>query len=317
MEASNNVVVMEKPEVKQKANNFLSDAISMIQELNKISGKELSMEEKNNVMEKLDEFSTSFIYFREFYDESKSKIRQLGLVIEDIRSISAIGEANYTNASDPDKQMDILVGIVTSIMDRLEIMNDLINQATVEESQNRQLNGIKEIFIETKKSIEGTETNLRSLMDKFDGKSDHLKDSMEAVETHLLVFENIAVDLKNQYDGIKQMEETILKAFGEWQNVAAPDISAGFDKMLENVNRTITEREEQQVAKVSEVDNAFVKTMESFKTQSNEVLEKIKSINQKTDNLLSGEGVKQFMVYGGTALSGLNLILLILLLFLK
>lgn len=317
MEALKQVVKTEKTEIKTEANNFLSDALMLIQELNKANGKELSKEEKGELLEKLDEFSTAFIYFRESYDESKSKIHQLAEIIEDIRNISAIGEAGYLNAPDDQSKIDVLEQMINGIMDRLEIMNGLTEKATVEESQNRQLNGIKEIFVETKKDILGTETALRDVLAKIQTNSDGLKDSMESVESHLRVFENNAVEIKNQYDGIKLTETTILEAFKNWEKSSGPDIDRGFNDVLDKIEKIVKLHEEKQVEKISKVDESFEKSMASFKSKSDEVLEKISAISHKTDNLLTGEGVKQFMVYGGTALSGLNLILLILLLFFK
>lgn len=306
-----------KTEMKKEANNFLSDALVLIQELNKASGKELSKEEKSELLGKLDEFSTSFIYFRESYDESKSKIHQLAEVIERIREVSAVGEAGYVNAQDQESKNNVLIQMISEIMDKLETMNDLIEHATVEESQNRQLNGIKEIFVETKKDILGTETALRDVLAKIQMNSDGLKDSMESVENHLRVFENNVVEIQNQYDGIKLTETTILEAFKNWEAASGPDIDRGFNDVLDKIEKIVKIHEEKQVDKISKVDESFEKSMASFKSKSDEVLEKINTISQKTDNLLTGEGVKQFMVYGGTALSGLNLILLILLLFLK
>jgi len=306
-----------KSELKKEANNFLSDALVLIQELNKASGKELSKEEKSDLLEKLDEFSTSFIYFRESYDESKSKIHQLTEAIEQIREVSATGEAGYENAPDQESKNAVLLSMISEIMDKLETMNGLIEHATIEESQNRQLNGIKEIFVETKKDILGTENALRDVHAKIELNSDHLKDSMESVEKNLRIFEKNVAEIKSQYDAIKLTETTILEAFKRWEVASGPEIERGFSEIFEKIEMIVKTHEEKQVDKISKVDDCFNQCMASFKTKSDEVLDKISAISQKSDNLLTGEGIKQFMVYGGTALSGLNLILLLLLLFFK
>lgn len=302
---------------KNEANNFLSDALVLIQELNKANGKELSKEEKKELLIRLDEFSTSFIYFRESYDESKSKIHQLAEAMEDIRQISFVGEEAFQNAPNDQAGNEILMQMICDIMDKLENMNGLIEYATVEESQNRQLNGIKEIFIETKKDIQGSEIALRKITSNIEENTANLKDSFELVENQIKIFEKTAVEIKTLCDSIATNEETILKAFNAWEFRAGPEIERGFNDVIEKIENIKRDYELKKVSELKEIDETFDKCMGSIKEKSDSVIKNLEGLTEKAEGLFSGESVKQFLVYGGTAFSVLNFILLMVMFFVK
>lgn len=289
---------MEANVKKMEAQNFLGDAFNMLQELNKVNGRDLSKKEKEAILEKLDEFSTAFIYFRESYDESQSNIHKMGQSIEDIRQIVAVGEKQYLSCENqPVQANQILINMISQIMDELQNIDNWTKDALVEETQSRQLNTIKDIFVETKKDIDGAEKVFRDVQDKIEEQSNSLKDNMESVQTSLSSFSSNLVETKNQLSCFEQIGKNILTGFDEWKLSSGKDLENSFKSQVETVNKK------------------FGEYLEGIDKKTNEVNIKMEKLADKSDSLLSGEGAKQFLVYGGTVLTGLNFILLIIMMF--
>lgn len=289
---------METNVQKMEAQNFLGDAFEMLRELNQVNGKDLSKEEKEALLEKLDEFSTAFIYFRESYDESQSNIHKISQNMEDIRQIVAIGEKQYEeNENDPKNANKVLMNMIGHIMEQLQKIDEWTKDAVVEETQNRQLSAIKEIFIDTKKDIDGAESIFRNIQGDMKEQSGALRDSMESVQASMSSFENSFAEVKGQLDGFAQIGKDIQTGFDDWKNTATPD----FEKLFEEKIKPVNQQYENYLKVIEDKTEKSSKDMERF--------------TEKVDSLFTGEGVKQFLVYGGTALTGLNFILLIIMMF--
>lgn len=289
---------MEANIKKMEAQNFLGDAFNMLQELNRVNGQDLSKEEKEVILEKLDEFSTAFIYFRESYDESQSNIHKLSEKVEDIRQIAAIGERLYgENEGDLTKLNQILINMIADIMEQLQNIDNLTKDAMVEETQNRQLNAVKEIFIETKKDIDGAEMVFRDIQAKMADQSASLKGNLDSVQSSMAAFEDNLAETKSQLDGMKQIGENIMTGFNEWKGASGNELENSLKGQIDVVNQK------------------FHDYLSNVESKSNDVSNKMEKLTDKMESLLTGEGVKQFLIYGGTALTGLNFILLIIMMF--
>lgn len=300
-----------------EASSFVSDALKLLETLNTINGKDMTATENQAFLENIDEFSKSFIYFREAYDQKSSNIQHLAILLEEIRTIVDNGNATYTNSNDQGICMDILLEIINESSKKMGKMDSYLVGAEKEEHENKRMQVVEKIFIDTKLGVEGAETVFKEVGQSVKASMNSVHEEMEKMDGQLNVIENTAKEFKTQCDKVVKMGDDFELGFKKWKTSSHEEIDKAFNDIIENIKAQKQETTDQKNKAIEEVSEAWKAAMAEIESKSGATLVNVQELNNESSSLLKKEGFKQFLVYGGTVMSGLNFFLLLALLLFK
>jgi len=299
------------------ASSFVSDALKLLETLNTINDKNMTDTENQAFLENINEFSKSFIYFREAYDQKSSNIQHLAILLEEIRAIVDNGNATYTNSNDQGICMDILLEIINESSMKMGQMDDYLLGAEKEEHENKRMQVVEKIFIDTKLGVEGAKTVFKEVGQSVKASMNSIHEELEKMDGQLNVIENTAKEFKTQCDKVVKMGDDFELGFKNWKTSSHEEIDKAFNDIIENIKAQKQETTDQKNKAIEEVSEAWKAAMAEIESKSGATLVNVQELNNESSSLLKKEGVKQFLVYGGTVMAGLNFFLLLALLLFK
>ena len=300
-----------------EAHSFISDSLVFLETLNKFNGKEMSDTDEQAFLENINEFSTSFIYFREAYDQKSTNIHQLSVLLEDIRIGFTKGNANYKKVANKTEAMNILLAVINNATEKMGDMKRYLIKAEKEEQENKRMQTVERVFMETKQGVEGAEKVFREVSEDVKNNMSSVHAEMEKMDGQLSIFENNTKEFKKQCDKVAVVGEAFEKGFKDWEVSSNAEIKKAFDGIMEKIKTDRLEAASQKDESMKAVESSWTKTLDQIEKKSATTLNNVEQLNNESQDLLKKEGVKQFLVYGGTVMAGLNFLLLMAMLFIK
>jgi len=300
-----------------EAHNFISDSLLFLETLNKFNGKKMSVTDEQAFLENINEFSASFIYFREAYDQKSTNIHHLAVLLEDIRIVVDNGNADYKNAANDTEAMDILLDVINDSTLKMGHMDAYLKDAEKEEQEYKRMQTVERVFLETKQGVEGAEKVFKKVSEDVKNNMSSIHAELEKMDHQFDVFENNAKDVKKQCDKVAAIGDAFEKGFKDWEVSSNAETKKAYVDIIAKINENNIELTNQKDKSMEITESSWAKTLDKIEKKSATTLNNVEQLNKESQDLLKKEGVKQFLVYGGSVMAGLNFFLLIALFLIK
>lgn len=301
--------------------NFMSDTYKFLNSLNKMNTTENI--DQTEIMEAINEFTTSFVYLRESMNPKQSNIQGLNGIISEINQLIDKSGKEYENSNES-KAIEILESTMNEIINYLNEMNDKIQDAEQEEMESKRIEAIERMFVGAKTDIKATEEvinrtreDLLNIEGSLNASSDSMRDSVEQVDKKISVIENQTKEFKTQCDGIIQTGNNWQKAFDEWQEISTEKTEEGIKKLTQKLDQTQKVFEEKSNDEIKSLSDRYEKVYEKIEKKGDDALDKIDSMIDSAKSNIASDGFRQVFSMIGGGFSLVNFIILLIMLFIK
>ncbi|AFA47935.1 hypothetical protein [Acetobacterium woodii] len=301
--------------------NFMSDTYKFLDSLNKMNTMENI--DQTEIMEAINEFTTSFVYLRESMNPRQSNIQGLNRIINEINQLIDQSGKEYEN-SNQSKAIDILESTMNEIINYLNEMNDKLQDAEQEETESKRIEAIERMFVGAKTDIKATEEvinrtrgDLLDIEGSLNASADAMRDSVEQVDKKMSMIENQTKEFKVQCDGIIQTGNNWQKAFETWQEISTEKTKEGIDKLTQKLDQTQRVFEEKSSDEIKSLSDRYERVYEKIEKKGDDALDKIDAMIDSVKSNIASDGFRQVFSMIGGGFSLVNFIILLIILFIK
>lgn len=290
--------------------NFMSDTYKLLDTLNKLNNSENI--DQAAMLNAINDFTTSFVYFRESMNAEQSNIQALNTKILKINELIGQASEDYSNSSES-KALEILETTMNEIINHLNDMNDSLQEAEIEERESKRIDAIERMFVgantdlaATHEVINRTREDLLNIEGSMNESADSIRDGIEQVDRKVELFEKQASEFKTQCDGIVKTGQDWQKAFESWETASSKKTEESLNRLSEKLDQT-----------QNGIGNQYEKSIEKIEKKGDDTLEKIEDLLDSAKSNLATEGFKQVFSLIGGGFTIINFILILMMFFMK
>jgi methyl-accepting chemotaxis protein len=310
---------MIKPDVKKnkETHNFMNDSIKLLEVLNNFNSEKMSESDEEILLENIDDFFSSFVYFRESCENKKSNIHHLSVIMEDVWTIAEDGNEAYKKAETNEEIHNSLLKTVNNITDKLDEIEKTLAEAEKDEQEFKRMETVEKVFLDTKMNVIEVSESFKTFSEDVKNNMTLMHDEMEQMENNLRGFENNTQEYKNNTDKLKQVGNEWNENFKNWQVSSNKKIEEGHNDLIEKINASTKEAVNNKDKLLENINSRWETQVDNMEKKCAETLFNVSEINESSKKLLFGEHFKQVFIYFGSAMSVINFFMLIAFMVLK